>query len=78
MDNFNLSPDIVDSGAALEVAEKLESKWDPEPTRVAAQKAKEKAEKLKYEQILYSVGCRKVQKIIVLIFVNENPGGTAV
>ena len=47
LDNFNLSPDIVDSGQALERAEELKSTWDPDPTHQAAQEAKDAAQDAK-------------------------------
>ncbi|KAL5262010.1 hypothetical protein ACHWQZ_G007649 [Mnemiopsis leidyi] len=47
LDNFNLSPDIVDSGQALERAEELKNTWDPDPTHQAAQEAKDSAQDAK-------------------------------
>lgn len=47
LDNFNLNPDVVESGEALQQAEDLIQEMldrDPEPKRAKAEKAKKAAQ----------------------------------
>ena len=52
LDNFNVSPDVVDSGQAIaeaeEAIEEIE-KWDPEPKHTKAENVKDEAKKIKYD-----------------------------